>query len=42
MCPMLGHGDLLRKFEVSVGDLLNRSEDLRRQWLLCRIVLATC
>jgi len=29
--PMLGHGELLRGFEISVAELLYRSENSRRQ-----------
>jgi hypothetical protein len=29
--PMLGHGELLRTFEISVGELLDRSEKSNRQ-----------
>ncbi|KAG1736983.1 hypothetical protein EDB19DRAFT_1006146 [Suillus lakei] len=31
--PMLCHGELLRTFEISVGELLDRSEKLNRQYL---------
>jgi len=31
---MLGDGELLRTFEISVGELLDRSEESRRQYLL--------
>jgi hypothetical protein len=29
--PMLCHGEVLRTLEISVGELLNRSEKSRRQ-----------
>jgi hypothetical protein len=29
--PMLGHGDILRTFEISVPELVDRSEHSRRQ-----------
>jgi len=29
--PMLGHGDLLGTFDISVAELLERSENSRRQ-----------
>jgi hypothetical protein len=29
--PMLGHGELIRTLEISVGELLDRSEKSNRQ-----------
>jgi hypothetical protein len=39
---MLGHGDILRGFEISVAELLDRSENSRRQYLLFSIAVTRC
>ncbi|KAG2746776.1 hypothetical protein P692DRAFT_20887136, partial [Suillus brevipes Sb2] len=36
--PMLCHGELLRTFEISVGELLDRSEKSHRQYCLLQIM----